>query len=72
VFFNRYGYCPGNISLFSVPEYECSPGGGLAFRDETAPIAVGSTLAVVVLLTVTGYGVYRYVKIKKVQYDTME
>jgi hypothetical protein len=54
------------------PEYECSPGGGLAFRDETAPIAVGSTLAVVVLLTVTGYGVYRYVKIKKVQYDTME
>ncbi|KDR15594.1 lysosome-associated membrane glycoprotein 5 [Zootermopsis nevadensis] len=54
------------------PVYECSPGGSLAFRDETAPIAVGSTLAVVVLLTVTGYGVYRYVKIKKVQYDTME
>ncbi|KAJ4436276.1 hypothetical protein ANN_18907 [Periplaneta americana] len=54
------------------PVYECSPGGGPAFRDETAPIAVGSTLAVVVLLTVTGYGVYRYFKVKKVQYDTME
>ncbi|KAJ9579418.1 hypothetical protein L9F63_024477, partial [Diploptera punctata] len=54
------------------PVYECSPGGARAFRDETAPIAVGSTLAIVVLLTVTGYGVYRYFKIKKVQYDTME
>ncbi|PSN45966.1 hypothetical protein C0J52_18870 [Blattella germanica] len=54
------------------PVYECSPGGMRAFRDETAPIAVGSTLAIVVLLTVTGYGVYRYFKIKKVQYDTME
>ncbi|XP_067005281.1 lysosome-associated membrane glycoprotein 5 isoform X2 [Anabrus simplex] len=54
------------------PEYECSPGGMRSFRDETAPIAVGSTLAVVVLLTVTGYGVFRYFKVKKVQYDTME
>jgi len=60
------------LLLSDVAVYECSPGGGLAFRDETAPIAVGSTLAVVVLLTVTGYGVYRYVRIKKVQYDTME
>ncbi|GLG96639.1 Uncharacterized protein GBIM_03564 [Gryllus bimaculatus] len=54
------------------PAFECSAGGAAKFRDETAPIAVGSTLAVVVLLTVTGYGVYRYFKIKKVQYDTME
>ncbi|KAF4531874.1 hypothetical protein B566_EDAN000903 [Ephemera danica] len=53
------------------PEYICSPGAG-SYRDERAPLAVGSTLAVVVLLTVTGYGVYRYFKIKKVQYDTME
>ncbi|XP_049829947.1 uncharacterized protein LOC126269384 [Schistocerca gregaria] len=59
-----------NVDDFS-PEYECSPG-GITFRDETAPIAVGSTLAIVVLLTVTGYGIYRYFKIKKVQYDTME
>jgi hypothetical protein len=58
--------------VLTVLEYECSPGGRLSFRDETAPIAVGSTLAVAVLVTVTGYGVYRYVKIKKVQYDTME
>lgn len=43
-----------------------------AFRDETAPIAVGSTLAVGVLMTVTGYGVFRYFKVKNVQYNTME
>lgn len=53
------------------PEFVCSPGGA-SFRDETAPIAVGSTLAIVVLCTVTGYGAFRYFKIKKVQYDTME
>nr|CAD7570093.1 unnamed protein product [Timema californicum] len=54
------------------PEYECSSHGVGSFRDETAPIAVGSTLAIVVLLTVTGYGIYRYFKVEKVQYDTME
>ncbi|XP_071449506.1 lysosome-associated membrane glycoprotein 5-like [Hetaerina americana] len=53
------------------PEYVCTPGGS-GFRDETAPIAVGSTFAIVVLLTVAGYGVYRHFKVKKVQYDTME
>lgn len=53
------------------PEFVCSPG-GQSFRDETAPIAVGSTLAIVVLCTITGYGAFRYFKIKKVQYDTME
>lgn len=52
------------------PPFECSKTAG--FRDETAPIAVGSTLAVAVLLTVAGYGVFRYFKIKKVQYNTME
>lgn len=52
------------------PSFECNASKG--FRDETAPIAVGSTLAVAVLLTVTGYGVFRYFKIKKVQYNTME
>ncbi|KAE8753036.1 hypothetical protein FOCC_FOCC000381 [Frankliniella occidentalis] len=53
------------------PEFVCSPG-GVSYRDETAPIAVGSTLAIVVLCTITGYGAFRYFKIKKVQYDTME
>lgn len=43
-----------------------------AFRDETAPIAVGSTLAAAVLMTVTGYGVFRYFKVNNVKYNTME
>lgn len=43
-----------------------------SFRDETAPIAVGSTLAIAVLMTVTGYGIFRYFKVKNVQYNTME
>lgn len=43
-----------------------------SFRDETAPIAVGSTLALAVLVTVSGYGIYRYFKVKNVQYNTME
>ncbi|KRT85742.1 hypothetical protein AMK59_1934, partial [Oryctes borbonicus] len=50
--------------------FECNA--QLGFRDETAPIAVGSTLAIAVLMTVTGYGIFRYFKIKKVQYNTME
>ncbi|KAI4471413.1 lysosome-associated membrane glycoprotein [Holotrichia oblita] len=50
--------------------FECNA--QLRFRDETAPLAVGSTLAIAVLMTVTGYGIYRYFKIKKVQYNTME
>jgi len=41
-------------------------------RDETAPVAVGSTLAAAVLLTITGYAAYRYFKVKKIKYDTME
>lgn len=49
--------------------FDCN--GQISFRDETAPIAVGSTLAIAVLATVTGYGVFRYFKIKKVQYNTM-
>ncbi|KAG5898369.1 hypothetical protein JTB14_015801 [Gonioctena quinquepunctata] len=49
---------------------ECKP--KTSFRDETAPIAVGSTLAIAVLATVTGYGIFRYFKVKNVQYNTME
>ncbi|KAJ8922455.1 hypothetical protein NQ315_004402 [Exocentrus adspersus] len=41
-------------------------------RDETAPIAVGSTLAIAVVVLITGYAVYRYLKVKNVQYNTME
>lgn len=51
------------------PEYDCN--NEVTIRDETAPIAVGSTLAIAVLATVTGYGAYRYFKVKKVQYNTM-
>ncbi|CAH0546174.1 unnamed protein product [Brassicogethes aeneus] len=52
------------------PTFECR--GQKQFRDETAPIAVGSTLAIAVLMTVTGYGAFRYFKVKNVQYNTME
>lgn len=30
------------------------------YRDETAPIAVGSALAIVTLCSVTAYGIWRY------------
>ncbi|RZC37851.1 uncharacterized protein BDFB_004176, partial [Asbolus verrucosus] len=50
--------------------FECKP--QKSYPDETAPIAVGSTLAIAVLMTVTGYGIFRYFKIKNVQYNTME
>lgn len=43
-----------------------------SFRDETAPVVVGSTLAVAVLVTISGYGIYRYFTVKNVQYNTME
>uniref|UniRef100_A0A6B2EAK0 Putative lysosome-associated membrane glycoprotein 5 n=1 Tax=Phlebotomus kandelakii TaxID=1109342 RepID=A0A6B2EAK0_9DIPT len=52
------------------PSYQCSATG--TYRDETAPIAVGSTLAVMTLCMITGYGLWRYFKVKKVQYGTME
>lgn len=41
-------------------------------RDETVPLAVGTTLAIAVLCTVGGYAGYRYMKVKKVEYDTIE
>ncbi|KAI4475268.1 hypothetical protein M0804_014409 [Polistes exclamans] len=53
-------------------EFSCASLSARANRDETAPVAVGSTLAAAVLLTITGYAVYRYFKVKKVKYDTME
>ena len=56
---------------FSV-EFSCLALSARANRDETAPVAVGSTFAAAVLLTITGYAGWRYFKIKKVKYDTME
>ncbi|XP_068232383.1 uncharacterized protein [Palaemon carinicauda] len=40
-------------------------------RDEMVPVTVGATLAGSTVLTVLCYGIFRYFKIKKVQYDTM-
>lgn len=51
-------------------EFGCETSGRV--RDETAPIAVGSTLAIAVLGMISGYGAWRYFKVKKVQYNTME
>ncbi|XP_076244461.1 lysosome-associated membrane glycoprotein 5 [Calliopsis andreniformis] len=53
-------------------EFSCTALSARGFRDETAPVAVGSTLAAAVLLTITGYAAYRHFMIKKVKYDTME
>ncbi|KAK0168503.1 hypothetical protein PV327_002294 [Microctonus hyperodae] len=53
-------------------EFSCKSLSARAGRDETAPVAVGSTLAASVLLTITGYAAWRYFKVKKVKYDTME
>lgn len=53
-------------------EFSCTALSARANRDETAPLAVGSTLAAAVLLTITGYAGWRYFKIKKVEYNTME
>ncbi|XP_023037054.1 lysosome-associated membrane glycoprotein 5 [Drosophila willistoni] len=52
------------------PSFHCSATG--SYRDETAPLAVGTALAIAVLLTISGYGGWRYFKIKKVQYGSME
>lgn len=41
-------------------------------RDSSVTIAVGSSLAVISVVTVMGYAIFRYVKIKAVGYDTMK
>lgn len=53
-------------------EFSCAALSARSGRDETAPLMVGSTLALAVLLTISGYAGWRHFKIKKVQYDTME
>ncbi|OXA42683.1 lysosome-associated membrane glycoprotein 5 [Folsomia candida] len=50
--------------------FKCSEEAGR--KDETVPLVVGSVLALAVLGTIGGYGGYRYVKVKKIEYDTME
>lgn len=45
------------------PTFQCSATG--TYRDETAPIAVGSTLAVATVCTVVGYGLWRYDNLKQ-------
>uniref|UniRef100_A0A1A9ZS46 Lysosome-associated membrane glycoprotein 2-like luminal domain-containing protein n=1 Tax=Glossina pallidipes TaxID=7398 RepID=A0A1A9ZS46_GLOPL len=52
------------------PSFHCSATG--SYRDETAPLAVGTALAVAVLLIISGYSGWRYFKIKKVQYGSMK
>lgn len=39
------------------PKFQCSATG--TYRDETAPLAVGTTLAVFAACTVAGYGIWR-------------
>jgi len=41
-------------------------------RDTTVMIATGSIFAVVAVITVMGYAIYRHIKIKAVGYNTME
>ena len=51
------------------PTFQCSATG--TYRDETAPIIVGSVLSLTTVCVVIAYGLWRYFKVKKVQYGTM-
>lgn len=44
------------------PPFQCSATG--TYRDETAPLAVGTALAVAVLITISGYAAWRYIFFK--------
>ncbi|XP_037293602.1 uncharacterized protein LOC115448719 [Manduca sexta] len=52
------------------PAWHCSD--SARARSEAAPVAVGAALAVATAGTLVGYAIWRYLKVKKVQYDTME
>ncbi|KAI8433631.1 hypothetical protein MSG28_015639 [Choristoneura fumiferana] len=52
------------------PPWHCSD--SARARSETAPVAVGAALAIATAGTLVCYAVWRYLKVKKVQYDTME
>ncbi|CAO1345794.1 unnamed protein product [Diamesa tonsa] len=51
------------------PPFECSATG--SYRDESAPFFFGTTLAIATICTVTGYGLWRYFKVKKFTYGNM-
>lgn len=57
-------YQCNQISVESEPE--------IINRDETVPIAVGSTFAVLTLIGVSGYAIYRTITARRVDYSTME
>ncbi|XP_052747804.1 lysosome-associated membrane glycoprotein 1 [Galleria mellonella] len=52
------------------PVWHCSD--SARARSEAAPVAVGAALAIATAGTLVGYAIWRYLKVKKVQYDTME
>lgn len=52
------------------PPWHCSD--SARGRSEAAPVAVGAALAIATAGTLVGYAIWRYLKVKKVQYDTME
>lgn len=52
------------------PPWHCSD--SARARSEAAPVAVGAALAIATAGTLVGYAIWRYLKVKKVQYDTME
>lgn len=43
------------------PSYQCTASG--TYRDESAPLFVGSTLAFAAVCTVAGYSIFRYMKV---------
>ncbi|XP_045131255.1 lysosome-associated membrane glycoprotein 1-like [Portunus trituberculatus] len=57
-----------NEAIFRTPKH-CKH---RVHRDEMVPVTVGGVLAGSTLLTILVYGIFRYFKIKKVQYDIME
>ncbi|CAK1595094.1 unnamed protein product [Parnassius mnemosyne] len=52
------------------PPWHCSD--SARTRSEAVPVAVGAALAIATAGTLVGYAIWRYLKVKKVQYDTME
>ncbi|CAH0598787.1 unnamed protein product [Chrysodeixis includens] len=52
------------------PAWACSR--AARARAEAAPVAVGAALALATAATLCAYAAWRYLKVKKVQYDTME
>ncbi|CRL05660.1 CLUMA_CG018695, isoform A [Clunio marinus] len=49
--------------------FQCTATG--TYRDESAPFYLGTILGIACIATVAGYGVWRYLKVKKFQYGNM-